>query len=84
MGARIKKMALHLPAEEFADAVFKAAVVTVELFEAIFPKRPVKTPEGKRVAVDPILELAEGCNLESLASEVFTRLKLWQRTTTEL
>ena len=48
------------------------------------PKRQVKGAEGKRVTVDPMLELADGRNAETLASEVFNRLKLWQRTRTEL
>ena len=33
------------------------------------PKRQIKTPEGKRVTIDPMLELAEGRNLEALASK---------------
>jgi transcriptional regulator with XRE-family HTH domain len=48
------------------------------------PKRPIKTPQGKRVTTDPMLELADGRDLEALASEVFSRLKLSQRTRTEL
>jgi transcriptional regulator with XRE-family HTH domain len=48
------------------------------------PKRPTKTSGGKRTTIDPMLELADGRNLETLASEVFKRLKLWQRTRTDL
>ncbi len=48
------------------------------------PKRPAKTPDGKRTTVDPMLELAGERKPEVLASEVFNRLKLWQRTRTEL
>jgi hypothetical protein len=48
------------------------------------PKRTVKTPEGKRITVDPMPELADDGKLDALASEVFKRLKLWQRTRTEL
>lgn len=48
------------------------------------PKRQTKTSGAKRITVDPILELADGRNLEALASEVFNRLKLWQRTRTEV
>jgi hypothetical protein len=48
------------------------------------PKRQIKTSGAKRVTVDPVLELADSRNLEALASEVFKRLKLWQRTRTEL
>lgn len=48
------------------------------------PKRPFKTPDGKRITVDPMLELAGERKSEVLASEVFNRLKLWQRTRTEL
>jgi hypothetical protein len=47
------------------------------------PKRQIRTSEGKRVTTDPMLELADGRNLEALASEVFNRLNLWQRTRTE-
>ena len=47
-------------------------------------KRQTRTADGKRITADPLLELAEGRNLETLASEVFKRLKLWQRTRTEL
>lgn len=47
-------------------------------------KVPERRPDGKRVRVDPILELAGGRNLKTLASEVFNRLKLSQRTRTEL
>ena len=47
------------------------------------PKRQVKGDEGKRVTIDPLLELADGRSSEVLASEVFNRLKLWQRTKTE-
>jgi hypothetical protein len=48
------------------------------------PKRPVKTPDGKRITVDPMVELAGERKSEVLAAEVFKRLKLWQRTRTEL
>ena len=47
------------------------------------PKRQVKSDEGKRVTIDPMLELVNGRSSEALASEVFNRLKLWQRTRTE-
>jgi transcriptional regulator with XRE-family HTH domain len=48
------------------------------------PKRQIKGADGKRVTVDPMLDLADGRSAETLASEVFNRLKLWQRTRTEL
>jgi len=48
------------------------------------PKRQIKGTEGRRVTIDPMLELADGRNTETLASEVFNLLKLWQRTQTEL
>jgi transcriptional regulator with XRE-family HTH domain len=47
------------------------------------PKRQVKTAEGKRTTIDPMLELAEGRKPEVLAAEVFKRLNLWQRTRAE-
>lgn len=48
------------------------------------PKKPERGPDGKRVTVDPILALADGRSLSTLASEVFNRLRLSQRTQTEL
>ena len=47
-------------------------------------KRQERQADRKRVTIDPMLDLANGRNLKALASEVFNRVKLSQRTETEL
>ena len=47
-------------------------------------KRQEKSSDGKRVTIDPILGLASGRSVKALASDVFNRLRLSQRTVTEL
>jgi transcriptional regulator with XRE-family HTH domain len=43
-----------------------------------------KAQDGQRTKVDPALDLARGHSAESLRSEVFNLLQIWDRTTTEL
>ena len=47
-------------------------------------KRQDRGPDGKRAWNDPILDLAKGRSLNAVASEVFNRLRLSQRTECEL
>jgi hypothetical protein len=43
-----------------------------------------KSADGKRTTTDPASDLARELRPEALRAEVFSRLKLWERTSTEL
>ena len=46
------------------------------------PRRRVKNPEGKRITVDPALDLAKTCDsLSEFQSSFSERLRLWERKT---
>lgn len=47
-------------------------------------KHQKKSPDGRRFTLDPIVDLAKGLSLKALASEVFNRVRLSQRTECEL
>ncbi len=43
-----------------------------------------KGPDGKRVITDPAAILAQELSFEAIRAEVFRRVRLWERTTTQL